>query len=508
MRRGGLRRLAAWVGLALALSSGPAWATWYRAETDRFVVYGEGKEARVREYATKLQTFDTVLRLFHPTTRDKTPATKLQLYLVQGSRELRQVRPSLVSGAAGAYWASNEGIIAAVNTEGGLQGDDVLFHEYAHHFMLENFPAAYPAWFVEGFAEYFMTTEIRSDAVRIGGYNVMRVESMQALKWVSWEDLLTKPPSFFKYDDAAAYYAQAWLLTHYLRSDDTRAERLNAALRDVAAGGDAVKAFQTAAGMPVKDFDRTLRTYRKLRIMVLSKVPPPPAMTVTALPAGEGEFLLDHARLLLAPTGAADDDYLAGLRRRAARYPDAPFAQRTLARGEFVMGDVAAGEAIVRAQLAARPDDLETVLLAGTGQMLAGFRDKPKRAERFRAARASLAKAFKLDDRDFRILYAYAVSRSLEPSYPTENDVEVLLKARSLAPSVQELSLRAGEVLIRTGDQASATAVLRPVANNPHGGGAAAYAKRLMEGGKPEQAREDAAKDPSADKPPAPSPAK
>lgn len=485
--------------LGLAFSASPAWAVWYKAETDRFVVYGEGKEARVREYATKLQTFDTVLRLFHPVTRDKKPGTKLHLYLVRDSSELRHVQPRLTTDAAGFYNASNEGIVALVNTDSGLQADDVLFHEYAHHFMLENFPAAYPAWFVEGFAEYFMTTEMRPAAIRVGTYNIDRVYTIQALPWLPWKDVLTKPGSQFKREDGAVFYGQAWLLTHYLRSDDKRAEGLNTALREVAAGGDPVKAFEAAAGMPLKDFDRTLRNYRKLRVLEMTKVPPAPAMTVVALPDGEGELLLDHARLLFAPTGVADQSYLAGLRRRAAKYPNEPFAQRTLARAEFVMGDVAKGEALVGAQLAARPDDLETLLLAGTGQVLAGIRDKAKRTERFRAARTHFGKAYKLNDRDFRVLYAYGLSRSVEMSYPTDNDVEVLLQARWLAPSVMELSLRAGEALIRKGDKTSAKAVLTAVANNPHGGGAAAYAKALIEGKKPtDEEAEEAGAPPAA----------
>ena len=44
-----------------------------------------------------------------------------------------------------------------------LDPKSVLFHEYAHHFMLHHFPAAYPAWYVEGFAEFFSVVAFPQD---------------------------------------------------------------------------------------------------------------------------------------------------------------------------------------------------------------------------------------------------------------------------------------------------------------------------------------------------------
>ena len=41
--------------------------------------------------------------------------------------------------------------------------DVILFHEYVHHFMLQHFSVAYPAWFVEGYAELFSNTRFERD---------------------------------------------------------------------------------------------------------------------------------------------------------------------------------------------------------------------------------------------------------------------------------------------------------------------------------------------------------
>ena len=60
------------------------------------------------------------------------------------------MNPNVGETVAGFYAARDEDIFA-VALRGGM-GDDVLLHEYAHHFMMQNFASTYPAWFVEGFA--------------------------------------------------------------------------------------------------------------------------------------------------------------------------------------------------------------------------------------------------------------------------------------------------------------------------------------------------------------------
>ena len=95
------RRLALLL-LALLTVAAPARAGWYKAETDRFVVYGEGREQRVRDYAIKLTTFDRTLRLFHPSTIDRVPNTKVIVYLVNDREDLQRIRTGLNRQIGGA----------------------------------------------------------------------------------------------------------------------------------------------------------------------------------------------------------------------------------------------------------------------------------------------------------------------------------------------------------------------------------------------------------------------
>lgn len=471
-------------GAMLMAMAWPAQAAWVRVETDKFVVYGQGGERAVAAYATKLNTYDAVLRRFHPSTLERKPDTKVQVFMVSSRDDLRRVRPRLPKSVAGFYSAMNEGVYAMALKDGGLGEDDVMFHEYAHHFMWENFPAAYPAWFVEGWAEYFMTTEIKPDEIKVGGYNVGRAYGIFGETWIPLEDLLSKTSFETREQKRDVYYSLAWLFTHYMRSDPTRAVQLDTAIRAIAAGKDPVKSFETATGKSMEELTQALKKYQRLQILGIKNPGAPVPMKITTLSKSADDLLLDNVRLILTSTGDLDADFLAGVRRKAARHPGDAFAEQVLARAEFVMGDVAAGEAITKRRLDANPNDFEDLLLAGTGQLVAGMRDPKQRDARYKAARTPLAKAYGMNKADFRPLYAYALSRSIEPTFPTDNDMKALLEARYLAPAVQELSWRAGMALLRKGRRDEAALMLAPVINNPHGGRAAARAREMLNSGR------------------------
>lgn len=177
----------------------------------------------------------------------------------------------------------------------------------------------------------------------------------------------------------------------------------------------------------------------------------------------------------------SDPDALAEIRRVAMRWPDDRDVELTLARAEFAYGDIAAGEAIVTRWLERNGGDVEFLLAAGLGQLRASTREGQDWVVRYQAARPYLVKAYGLAPNDYRILLAYAKSRSAEPGYPNDNDLNALLAARQLAPQVATISLMAGEALLKHGHRPQALAILSALTNDPHGGAAAARAHTLLE---------------------------
>jgi hypothetical protein len=478
------RRLASWVA-GLALLPGLGWpglaqAAWVKAETEHFIVYGDVVDFLVKDYAVRLSVFDALLRLYNPPPPKAHPQ-KLSVYVVRSRKDLKRVAPDIDADIAGFYRASPEGVFAIASSDGDLKDNDTLFHEYAHHYMLDHFPAAYPAWFVEGWAEYFMTADITPRGVTVGNYNKTRAQWLMGAQWLPMEEVLSKTTGETSGEKRELYYAQAWLLTHYMRSSPQRAEQMDRIMAAIASGQDPVKTFESGSGMSIAQLTAQLRRYTTIpmtQIRDFGRIAP--AVTVTPLPASADDFLLERLRVTEGGRQKPDPEFVAEMRRRAARYPGDRLAELTLAQAEFVFGDPKAGEAIMARRLQAEPEDAEALTIAGYGQLRVAEREPASRAERYRTARQLFAKAYGLDKDDYRSLYGYALSRSGEPGFPTDNDVHALLEARLLAPAVQDISILAGEALLMRNDPDDARKVLGPVANDPHGGSGSRLARALL----------------------------
>jgi hypothetical protein len=468
--------------LLLAFSATPAYAAWSRAETDRFIIYADGGEEVVREYARKLHAFDAMLRTLHLKDAARRPGHKLEVFLVGSGERLRRVNPHADPDLRGFYSTGPARLFAIATTGEGATADEVLFHEYAHHFLLENFSAAYPAWFVEGWAEYFMTAEIGRGQVKVGGYNESRVNALLNAEWEPLEEVLRRPVAEIPPDRRYLFYAQAWLLVHYMQGAPERAAQLERIVVALAAGAEPVQAFREIGGLDTPQLVAAMRAYRKPRRLVVQVSTAAPAAVVTSLSEAEGEFHLDRLRLACQPPNGLDGAWLEDLRRRAAAHSGERLAALALAEAEFALGDAQVGEAVIARRLAAQPDDAEVLRVGGLGQLAAGLRAPEERTARFRAARAYFERAMSLGGPDYRALLGYAQSRTVEPDFPDHRDLDLLLQARALAPSVATVSLAAGMALIRRGEWEQAALVLAPLANAPHGGEAAVQARALLAG--------------------------
>ena len=457
---------------------------WQRAESPHFIVYSQGGEAGLRAYAETLETFDTLLRWKHGLPLGAPPPRKLEIYLVKGLGQMREVHPAASDTLGGFYSAGDEAIYAVAKRE--KTSDYVVKHEYVHHFMFQYAPYGYPGWLTEGYAEYFMTVEIEGRKIEVGRFNEGRASNLLRGDWISLAALMGKRASDLPDDDQRAmFYAQAWLLTHYLMSDPGRYAQMVAYMRAVGEGGDPVKAMEAATGQSLPVLEKTLRTYLRggLQYATLEGlVGARPEIAISRLPASADALLLVDLRLRAGIEGETFDKpaLLKAVRAAAARHPGDPFAELVEARAALLLGEHAAGWTILERYLSARPDDVEALVLAGQTRLDEGDADPARQAELYKAAGSLLARAYRLDPDRYQTLTAYAQSRSLDPKYPSDNVLNVLAQAQALAPQVSGVNLRTAEALMMRGRDAEAAALLRPLANRPHGGPDAALARTML----------------------------
>ena len=249
-------------------------AKWLRADTRHFVIYSSGSGTELELFGSNLERFDTLLRLKFNIIDDENP-NKLVVYFLAGQESVGQ----LVKNAAGFYAPDSEGTYAVANRDRklnktDLSGMEVLFHEYAHHFMFRHFSYPYPAWYVEGFAEYYATAEFKKDGTwALGKPPYYRAYGLVLGAPMAINKILFGEPNKRDAEQADIYYGRAWLLVHMLTTKPEFKGKLPAYFAAIRSG----KSEQEAAALVFGDlraFDQALDRYRDNKLTFWSsKVP-------------------------------------------------------------------------------------------------------------------------------------------------------------------------------------------------------------------------------------------
>lgn len=456
------------------LAPSTAQARWMEARSANFIVTSEGSEADLRESATLLENYDRLLRSLTGTSAPPSPAP-LKVYLVGSAGKLRQV-VRLPEGALGVYMARVGGTaaLAVRGNRPGLGGEEVLLHEYAHHFMTRYYPAAYPAWYSEGFAEYVMTARFLSDRIEIGRPNPGRAAYLLQGTWLPVERIFTSGRRGLSTAQLPQFYAQSWLIVHYLFAAPERRAALTRYLADLHRGVAEPAAFRSAFGKDHVAFDADLKRYRNGGIgfgAMGRDQGPLPAIAVRTLPVSADDLLLRQVALNLGiPDPAVEAETLTAIRTAAARYPGDAYAQRVLGRAEIGSGDRAAGIAIIDSLIAKTPPDPELFYYRGIADFFTGRRDDSRRAELYATAHGWFAKAVAADPAYYTALYRLALTTPNAGAAQSEQVVSELQTAHKLAPLVGDIAIDAATALVEHHRYVEATAAILPIAASPHGG--------------------------------------
>eukprot|EP01030_Chromulinospumella_sphaerica_P028414 gene28414-28750_t len=167
-----------------------------------------------------------------------------------------------------------------------------------HHYV----DRSYPGWYVEGFAEYFGPVEMRDTSFIVGGVNQGRAHQLINEKWISMADLLSKRPFEFKTGgEVSAYYAQAWLLTHYMRADPARMKQLARYFFEVSSDKNPVELWTAVTGDSMETLTAKLRAYSRGNLVAVGfnrrEKRKPVASTVTVMAPSADDFMLLRLRL-------------------------------------------------------------------------------------------------------------------------------------------------------------------------------------------------------------------
>ena len=331
----------------------------------------------------------------------------------------------------------------------------------------------YPSWYVEGFAEYLGTTRLEEGNFQLGVRNDWRITQLQSESWLDL-GLMLDPKRFAaaakKGINASQFYAQSWLLAHYMLADSARTQAFNTYFDRIGRGEDGVDSFKSATGMTPAQLRTELVRYRRKYSALLVKVPdlPDTDITVTRLPKEQGDYLIEAATLQTCPKKAYGRKLTEQFRAMRKKRTLDVRLRVELSRAELLFGDPKAAKAELESLFASDAIAFDVAYLLGRI-----YYDEAKQGTEEQQlvlrnqASEQFLKAYALDKTNAPNLYFLSMSLDNEGA-PSKAVVNAGTAAAVLAPSVAEYAVHAALVNLRNGNRATAIRVLQPFANNPH----------------------------------------
>ncbi|MBA3940115.1 MAG: hypothetical protein C0520_02775 [Sphingopyxis sp.] len=476
------------MALAAASIASPAEAKWLRAETDSFIIYSEGNEKSLREFAANLQRFDATLRSIFRTPYEGED-NRLPIYLLPTSEDVGELASgSRGSSIAGYYRGDRDGSFALSHRETGdanpkfgtPMAQQVLFHEYTHHFMKRHLRAAFPAWFIEGFAEYHSTVDFDKDGrAELGKPVYSRAYGLLRMPRIPAEKLLVQQPGEMRNSGQTdVYYGRAWILTHMLYQDAARDGQMGAYVAAINAGTDTKQAATQVFG-DLAQLDKDLNRYINGRLSYsLTRTPIPVPTNIAIAPLAADEDAVIEARLeRLNARGSKERETKARdlLRKLVAADPANAEAQYEYAAAEWDMDedlrDLPAVRAALDKALAAKPSHVRANVLLGRFLLHELDEKGEDDPAAWREARKPIQLANRTDPLDPVPLYAYFSSFLDQRVRPSEPALKALERAFQIAPENVEVRVSYAFALANRGEFDTALALAKSVAFDPHDNG-------------------------------------
>lgn len=441
------------IAASLMLMPAAAQAEWARAESTNFIAYSEGGVSDLRKRVEDLEKFGLVLQALTGARRPTEVPVKITVYFLRTTEDVAESLPYPAYGVAGYYNTTMRGpftVMPRIESKYSMTGrfssqalsaKTVLQHELTHHFTFQYFPAAYPAWYTEGFADYAGAIEIDDDnVVKIGLFLQERAQALRTQSWVPLKQLMDPDPR--KDPPGFAVYSQGWITVHYLNSTPEGRKMLRdylIALNGGATFGEAMKVFGD-----IETLDRDVRAYARRSKLDAT------AVKYTSLDTGPVESkalsgaqeALVPIQLTLSAGVAADktDGFIRRVRELAAPYGDDTYALRILTDSERLSGNRAQAMAVANRWLAARPTDPWAQYFVGELELDALVTAKSTDDKAWEAARARIAAAMKTLPNEPRFARAYYESWTRRGILPPAAGQNALAHAHNLIP--REVSLR------------------------------------------------------------------
>ncbi len=474
--------------LILFFVTDPAHAVWRQADTRHFRFYSEGKEEGLRTFAIKVERFDAVLRSRFAVS-DVDEPQKLTIFIVPTAEAVAKLAQQ-GKGVAGFYHPLASGSIAVIHRDGGddkydLGADTVLFHEYAHHFMMRYFPVAYPAWYIEGFAEYIATTDFTKEGnFKIGIPPYYRAYGLLAESPIPAQQLLSTTVDALPESKRDTFYGRSWLLVHYLSFGEARKEQLTKYLAAINGGAASLDAAKSVFG-DLPTLDKELKAYlNKGRISYVTSLKPfpvPDKIDLGLLGPAASALVPLRLALKLEPTKEQLPALIASIRKVATQYPEEAEAHHLLAEALVLNEDYTGAGQAADAALKINPGLSRAMFVKALIAMHDYTSAKTATDALVKPMKSWIVKANKADTNDPLPLLAYYQTFSLQGLKPSQTALDGLARAYEMVPEAQDVRFRYAFSLASIKQFDRAISLISTLAYSPHAGPGTQYALSILD---------------------------
>ena len=238
--------------------------SWVEVRSPHFSVITDTGEKQGREIVLRFEQMRAVFgSLWHKSKVNI--AVPLQIVAFRNQSEFRQFAPlwkGKPSELSGLFQGGDDRNFILLDMS-AYDPYPTVFHEYAHLLLHGNFPPM-PAWFDEGFAEYFSTLKITGKQVQYGNIPDHTREALLDSKWIPLLDLLNvqrDSPLYNERDKRGIFYAQSWLVVSYLMSNDLVTQGAQYLQLTQIEKKPVPESVQAAFGVDVKTLEKQINDY-------------------------------------------------------------------------------------------------------------------------------------------------------------------------------------------------------------------------------------------------------
>lgn len=257
--------------LFFCISAPAADQHWLRVSSDHFVVITDAKDIAGHEVAVRFEQMRAVFGQLLSRSKVRM-AEPMEIIAISDNGQYAQLappmngRPMTLPG----FWLPGEDRIFVVLNLSQPESWRAVEYQFARYLLNYNYPPT-PAWFDEGFAEYFSSLNLTAKNADLGSDPSIPwrdasarpnsfTEILSASSWIPWPDFLAVKSAMGR-KDIFLFEAQSWILVHYLLNKDKMSELGDffglLELRKL----PVEQAVQQAFGMSVVQLDNDVRSY-------------------------------------------------------------------------------------------------------------------------------------------------------------------------------------------------------------------------------------------------------